>query len=423
MYLKLHSDFAGDPLAREAAEIIKSCVHCGFCNATCPTYQEFFDERDGPRGRVYLLKHLLESGRAGDATRTHLDRCLTCRACETTCPSGVRYGRLADIGREIIEEKTQRPFAEKLQRRIARTIFPFPGRVRILLRAGRLVRWILPSHLKRQIPPRQKLSAAGRNRPASQRKMIILGGCVQAAATPGTNSAARRVLQRLGIDLIEAESAGCCGAVSYHLAARNEGLDFMRRNIDAWWPHIESGAEAIISAASACGVMIKDYGDLLKDDPTYAPRAQRVSDLAKDLTEVLEAEDLSVFRDSTRKQNTAVHCPCTLTHGHKREGAIERILEMAGIPLAETTEKHLCCGSAGTYSLFQPAISRRLLDRKLAALTGGKPEQIVTANIGCQLHLGSQSDVPVRHWIELLDTNSGDRGPDSHNQGSCDRVS
>jgi glycolate oxidase iron-sulfur subunit len=414
VYLKLHSDYAGNALAREAAEIIKSCVHCGFCNATCPTYQEFFDERDGPRGRVYLLKHMLESGRAGDATRMHLDRCLTCRACETTCPSGVRYGRLADIGREIIEEKTRRPIVEKIQRHIARKVFPFPGRMKILLGTGRLVKWVLPSRLRRQIPPRQESSAAAGNRSTAKRKMIVLGGCVQAAATPGTNDAARRVLQRLGIDLIEAASAGCCGAVSYHLAARDEGLDFMRRNIDAWWPHIESGAEAIISAASACGVMIKDYGDLLKDDPTYAPRAQRVSDLAKDLTEVLESEDLGVFRDLTRKQTTAVHCPCTLSHGQKREGSLERILERAGIPLVETAERHLCCGSAGTYSLLQPDISRRLLDRKLAALTVGKPEQIVTANIGCQLHLGSQSGVPVKHWIELLDTGSGNGDPDSH---------
>ena len=414
MYLKLHSDYAGNALAREAAELIKSCVHCGFCNATCPTYQEFFDERDGPRGRLYLIKHMLESGQAGDATRTHLDRCLTCRSCETTCPSGVQYGRLADIGREIVEEKTRRPIFEKLQRRIARNIFPYPGRVKIVLGAGRLVRWALPSRLRRQIPPRQESSAAASNRPAGKRKMIVLGGCVQAAATPGTNDAARRVLQRLGIDLIEAASAGCCGAVSYHLAAREEGLGFMRRNIDAWWPHIEAGAEAIVSAASACGVMIRDYGDLLKDDPTYASRAQRVSALAKDLTEVLEAEDLGVFRDSTRKQTTAVHCPCTLSHGQKREGSLERILDRAGIPLVETAERHLCCGSAGTYSLLQPEISRRLLDRKLAALTVGKPEQIVTANIGCQLHLGSHSRVPVKHWIELLDTRSGNGDPDSH---------
>ncbi|MDH3757133.1 MAG: glycolate oxidase subunit GlcF [Gammaproteobacteria bacterium] len=403
MYLKLHSDYEGDALAHEAAAIIKSCVHCGFCNATCPTYQEFFDERDGPRGRIYLVKHMLESGQAGDATRMHLDRCLTCRACETTCPSGVRYGRLADIGREIIEEKTQRPVIERLQRLFARKVFPHPGRVRMLLRLGRLVQWFLPSQLRRQIPPKQKLSAPAGKQSSSQRKMIVLKGCVQAEATPRTNDAARRVLQRLGIDLLEAASAGCCGALSYHLAARDEGLDFMRRNIDAWWPLVEAGAEAIVSTASACGVMISDYGEQLKDDPAYSTKARRVSELAKDLTEVLEAEDLSVFRNSTGKQATAVHCPCTLSHGQKRDGSLERVLERSGIPLVESAEKHLCCGSAGTYSLLQPAISQRLLDRKLAALSAGKPEQIVTANIGCQLHLGSRSDVPVKHWIELLD--------------------
>jgi glycolate oxidase iron-sulfur subunit len=233
--------------------------------------------------------------------------------------------------------------------------------------------------------------------------MIVLGGCVQSAATPRTNAAARRVLHRLGIDLLEVPSAGCCGAVSYHLAAQEEALGFVRRNIDAWWPHIESGAEAIVSSASGCGVMIDEYGDLLRDDPEYAARARRVSELARDLSEVIEAEDLEVLRAATGKRLTAVHCPCTLSHGQKREGAIERILERAGIPLAATAEKHLCCGSAGTYSLLQPAISERLLERKLAALSVGKPEQIVTANIGCQLHLASRSDVPVKHWIELLD--------------------
>ena len=405
MYLKLHSDFEGDALAREAAEIIKSCVHCGFCNATCPTYQEFFDERDGPRGRVYLVKHMLESGQAGDATRMHMDRCLTCRACETTCPSGVRYGRLADIGREIIEEKARRPVVEKLQRSLARKVFPFPNRVNMLLGVGRIARWVLPPRLRRQIPPKQASSLPAARPSAAQRNMIILRGCVQAAATPGTNDAARRVFRRLGIDLIETASAGCCGAVSYHLAARDEGLDFMRRNVDAWWPLVEAGAEAIVTSASACGVMIKDYGDLLKDDPVYAPRARRISELARDLSEALEGEDLSVFRDVTGKQATAVHCPCTLSHGQKLDGTLERILERVGIPLVDTAEKHLCCGSAGTYSLLQPGISRRLLARKLEALSIGKPEQIVTANIGCQLHLGSHSDVPVRHWIELLDAN------------------
>ena len=403
MYLKLHSDFAGNALAREAADIIKSCVHCGFCNATCPTYQELFDERDGPRGRLYLVKHMLESGQAGDATRMHLDRCLTCRACETTCPSGVRYSRVADNGREIIDKATRRPIAERLMRGFARRVFPYPARMRPLLAIGRLTRWLLPSGLRNQIPARQILPAKEVEQSAPQRTMLVLGGCVQAAATPATNHAARRVFRRLGIDLVDVPSAGCCGAVSFHLAARQEALAFVRRNIDAWWPHVESGAEAIVSTASGCGVMINDYGELLKDDPAYSAKAQRVSELVRDISEVLEAENLELLRDSTDKPATAVHCPCTLSHGQKREGSVERILERTGVPLVATTENHLCCGSAGTYSLFQPEISRRLLERKLAALSVGQPEQIVTANIGCQLHLASRSDVPVRHWIELLD--------------------
>ena len=403
MYLKLHSDFAGNALAREAADIIKNCVHCGFCNATCPTYQELFDERDGPRGRIYLVKHMLESGQVGDATRVHLDRCLTCRACETTCPSGVRYSRVADIGREIIDKSTRRPISERLMRGFARKVFPFPTRMRPLLAIGRLTRWLLPSELRGQVPARQVVPAQAAGEPAMQRKMLVLGGCVQAAATPATNHAARRVFQRLGIDLIDVPEAGCCGAVSYHLAAREEALDFVRQNIDAWWPHVESGAEAIVSTASGCGVMINEYGELLADDPAYSARAQRISELARDLSEVLEAEDLDVLRVPENKPATAVHCPCTLSHGQKRDGSVERILERTGIPLVVTAEKHLCCGSAGTYSLFQPEISRRLLERKLAALSVGGPEQIVTANIGCQLHLASRADVPVRHWIELLD--------------------
>ncbi len=403
MYVKLHSDYAANAMAREAAEIIKSCVHCGFCNATCPTYQEYFDERDGPRGRIYLIKSMLESARAGEATRTHLDRCLTCRACETTCPSGVRYGRLVDIGREIMEERAQRPILQKIQRRIARIFFPYPRRVGFLLRAGRIFRRLLPAELKRQIPPRQTVAVPSDESNAAGRKMLVLGGCVQAAATPATNAAARRVLRRLGIDLVEAPSAGCCGAVSYHLAARAEALEFVRNNVDAWWPHIESGAEAIVSTASGCGVMIADYGEILKNDSAYAYKARRVSELAKDLSTVLEDEDLSQFLASTDQQVTAVHCPCTLSHGQKREGSVERILARVGIPLVATAEGHLCCGSAGTYSLFQPETSARLLDRKLAALTAGDPEQIVTANVGCQLHLASRSDVPVKHWIELLD--------------------
>jgi len=405
MYVNLHSTLEGHETAREAANIIQSCVHCGFCNATCPTYQDRFDERDGPRGRIYLVKHLLESGDAGAATRKHLDRCLTCRACETTCPSGVQYGRLVDAGRLLVEQVTDRPASQKFVRRMIRLLLPHPRRVRLLLGLGRLFRPVLPLILRQQIPPRQcALPEPVSSMPT--RKMIVLGGCVQTAATPNTNAAARRVLRRFGVDLIEARSAGCCGAVDYHLGAQQEGLDFVRRNIDAWWPHVEAGAEAIVTTASGCGVMVKDYGTLLEDDPDYAARARRISDLAKDLVEILENEDLGLLGKTAEKLRTAVHCPCTLTHGQKLGGSLQRVLSRAGIPLARTKEDHLCCGSAGTYSILQPEISRRLRDRKMVALSIDAPQQIVTANIGCQLHLGTRSDVPVRHWIELLDQDS-----------------
>ena len=403
MQVNLHSRFSGHKSAMAAAELLQSCVHCGFCNATCPTYQDQFDERDGPRGRIYLIKHMLESGEASDATRTHLDRCLTCRACETTCPSGVQYGRIADAGRELTEEIVRRPLVERLLRRLIRWLFPYPGRVGPLLGLGRLVKPMLPRRLSRQIPPKQAVAAVPDSSVRAGRKMIVLGGCVQAAATPNTNAAARRVLRRFDIDLREMASAGCCGAVDYHLGATAEGLDFARRNIDAWWPEIEAGAEAVVITASGCGVMVKDYGELLKDDANYAAKAQRVSELTKDLAEILEVEDLSVFRESNFKARTAVHCPCTLMHGQKLGTSVPRILERIGVPLASTSEEHLCCGSAGTYSMLQSEISQRLLTRKLKALSIEKPDQIVTANIGCQLHLGSKSDVPVKHWIELLD--------------------
>jgi len=404
MQVKLHPIYEEHRMAREVASLVKACVHCGFCNATCPTYQDRFDERDGPRGRIYLIKQMLEHGQAGDVTRTHLDRCLTCRACETTCPSGVQYGRIADTGRELLENVTRRPFRERFLRRMVRLIFPYPRRVSALVGLGNIVKPLLPRTLGRQIPVKQTAAKKMGKTTSATRKMIVLGGCVQAAVTPKTNDAARRVLSRFDIDLQESVSAGCCGAVDYHLGAQKQGLDFARRNIDAWWPQLEAGAEAIVTTASGCGVLVKDYGEMLKDDESYASKALRVSELTKDLSEVLEAEDLSAFKQFASTARTAVHCPCTLLHGQKLGASLERILKRAGIPLAETTEKHLCCGSAGAYSLLQPGISQRLLARKLKALSVDEPEQIVTANIGCQLHLGTRSEVPVMHWIELLDS-------------------
>jgi len=401
MRTKINVKYLDHPEIQEADSILRSCVHCGFCNATCPTYQELGDERDGPRGRIYMIKQLLETGDISEKSQTHLDRCLTCRSCETTCPSGVKYGRLAEIGRGIMENQLERPFQQKLLRWLIRKVLPYSRRFGALLHLGQLGRPLLPNSLKTKVPVRQ----VKRSLPTQQhtRQMLVLGGCAQPSATPNTNIVAARVLDKLGIGLFTAPKAGCCGAVNYHLSAHEEGLAFMRRNIDAWWPHIEMGVEAIVISASGCGSMVKDYGEKLSQDPAYAAKAQRVSELAKDLSEVLFKEDLGQLELQGIGRKTAVHCPCSLQHAQQLGGQVEQILQQAGIELTRTKDGHLCCGSAGTYSILQPEMSQQLLTNKLADLTIDNPEQIVTANVGCQLHLSTKSSVPVKHWIELLD--------------------
>lgn len=400
--------FANLPHVKEAEAILRSCVHCGFCNATCPTYQELHDERDGPRGRIYLIKQLLEGGDVTDGTRTHLDRCLTCRNCETTCPSGVKYGRLLDISRNVMETELPRSISDRFKRWILRKILPAPTMFSVLLSAGQLVRPLMMESLKSKIPPRQKTSLWPKS--IRKRVMLILQSCGQPSATPNTNAAAARVLDRLGITLLVAPKAGCCGAVNYHLGAHDQGLDHMRRNIDAWWSAIEKGAEAIIISASGCGPMVQEYGHLLEKDSDYAAKAARVSELVKDLSEVIGAEDLSPLSLSAPNEKIALHIPCSLQHGMELPDTIKDIFTKAGFTLAKTKENHLCCGSAGTYSLLQPKLSARLLARKLKALTVDTPDRIITANIGCQLHLQSKSPYPVQHWIELLDQAASDPG-------------
>lgn len=400
MQTRIHPKYAHRDDVVVADQILRSCVGCGFCTATCPTYQELGDERDGPRGRIYLIKQLLEEGEASEATRTHLDRCLTCRSCETTCPSGVRYGALVDIGRGVLDEQLPRPTGARYKRWLLRKLLPYPGRFKILLRMGQIARPLLPAALKAKVPP--VVRPAPWPTGSHSRRMVVLGGCAQSVATPNTNAAAARVLDRFGITLVESPSAGCCGAVSYHLGAHSEGLDFMRRNIDAWWPAVEAGAEVIVSSASGCGAMIKEYGELLRNDAEYADKAARISEMARDLTEVLLHENLEQL-DVKEQPATAVHCPCTLQHALKLGGAIEEVLRRRGIEMTTTTDGHLCCGSAGTYSILQPELSQRFLENKLKALTKGNPQQIVTANVGCQMHLAGRATVPVRHWIELLD--------------------
>ncbi|UXL36518.1 glycolate oxidase subunit GlcF [Pseudomonas fragi] len=389
------------PRAREAESILRSCVHCGFCNATCPTYQLLGDELDGPRGRIYLIKQVLEGNQVTQKTQQHLDRCLSCRNCETTCPSGVDYHNLLDIGRAVVDAQVPRPLAQRLLREGLRSIVPRTALFKRLVGSAQLLRAWLPAPLQDKLP---RNVPAVKPRPTTRhaRQVLMLEGCVQPSLSPNTNVAAARVLDRLGISVTPAREAGCCGAVDYHLDAQAAGLDRARRNIDAWWPGIEQGAEAIVQTASGCGAFIKDYGHLLSSDPAYASKAARVSALARDLAEVLRDEPLEQL-GLHGEQRLAFHCPCTLQHAQKLGGAVEDILSRLGFNLTPVPDSHLCCGSAGTYSLTQPELSRQLRDHKLNALESGHPDVIVTANIGCQSHLDSAGRTPVRHWIELVE--------------------
>ena len=408
MHVEMHPSYSDNDQAQRAGDLISACVHCGFCLATCPTYLDQADERDSPRGRIYLLKQLLEKGEAGTATQTHLDRCLTCRSCETTCPSGMQYGKLLDIGRVMVEEEVPRPPMERGFRWLLRHTLSRPALFSNLLMMGRLFKPILPSSLSRKIPQRQSCGVSPGN--THSRQMLLLQGCVQAAATPATNAALARILDRLGVSLKAVPSAGCCGAVNYHLGAHDDGLDNMRRNIDAWWPAIEAGAEAVISSATGCGSLLVEYGDLLAHDPQYAAKASRISALSKDAAEIIAGENLQPLEIDTRTGPIAVHTPCSQQHALQQPQLVKQILTRAGFELARTRDDHLCCGSAGTYSILQRERSSRLRERKLVALQEDNPQLIVTANVGCQLHLGEASLAPVRHWLELLDP-----GPDHEN--------
>lgn len=388
------------PRAAEAERILRTCVHCGFCNATCPTYQLLGDELDGPRGRIYLIKQVLEGNAVTRKTQQHLDRCLSCRNCETTCPSGVDYHNLLDIGRALVDARVPRPLGQRLVRDGLRRVIANAALFKGLIGSGQVLRPWLPAPLQARLP---RNPPAPIPRPSRQhaRHVLLLEGCVQPGLSPNTNAAAASVLDRLGISVIPAPQAGCCGAVDYHLDAQAAGLDRARRNIDAWWPGIAQGAEAIVQTASGCGAFIKDYGHLLGSDPAYAEKAARVSALARDLVEVLRDEPLGTLgvRSDLR---LAFHCPCTLQHAQKLGGAVEGVLTELGFNLSAVPDSHLCCGSAGTYSLTQPELSRQLRDNKLNALESGHPQVIVTANIGCQAHLDSAGRTPVRHWIELV---------------------
>lgn len=403
MQTTLAESFRNTPEGETAERILRSCVHCGFCLATCPTYQILGNELDSPRGRIYLMKQVLEGAAPTAKTQLHLDRCLTCRNCETTCPSGVEYGKLLDIGRRIVEDTVGRGTRETTTRAALKAGLLSPVLFNTALKLGQSVRGLMPGFLQARIPAADPAGEWPAARHA--RRMLVLQGCVQPGLKPNINAATARVLDRIGISLIAAKEAGCCGAVAHHLNDHDDGRAAMRRNIDAWIPHLDAGVEAIVMTASGCGVMVKEYGWLLRDDPAYAQQAARVSAATKDLSEVLAAEADALKRLATRAvpRRIAYHPPCTLQHGQQLTGSVEALLAQAGFELTAVAEKHLCCGSAGTYSILQPKIAGALKSRKLNNLQAGAPEMIVTANIGCLTHLQSGSTIPVRHWVELLD--------------------
>ena len=402
MQTQLSSDYKNSVAGKEADRVLRSCVHCGFCNATCPTYQLLGDELDGPRGRIYQIKQILEGHTATASIQLHLDRCLTCRACETTCPSGVEYHKLLDIGRDLVEQQVKRPWRQRLIRKLLCTVLPYRNRFMPLLRVGQVFRFLLPSKLKQQFPARQMQP----HLPDSQhnRFVILLEGCVQPGLAPQINHATKRVLDRLGIYAAVADQAQCCGALPFHLNEVEQAKTLARNNIDSWWPLIEKGAEAIIINASGCAPMVKDYGHLLQQDTAYTERATKISELATDLSEFMTGEDLSVL--SPKNQRIAFHSPCTLQHAQRLDGIVETLLIKLGFELTTVKDTHLCCGSAGTYSILQPELSTQLRSNKLNNLLDDQPELIATANIGCLLHIQQGTEKKVKHWIELLDTTS-----------------
>ena len=410
MQTKLSAEFKDTAEGREAEAILRKCVHCGFCTATCPTYQLLGDELDGPRGRIYLIKQVLEGAAPTRATQLHLDRCLTCRNCESTCPSGVQYGHLVDIGRKVVEAKVERPLMERLTRTALKVGLTSPlfGPA---MKLGQLVRPLLPATLKNKVPASG--GARAHQWPTRQhpRKVLILLGCVQPAMAPNINAATARVLDAAGIQTLVADGAGCCGAIRTHLNDAEGGLNDMRRNIDAWWPLVEGltsagKVEAIVMNTSGCGVTVKDYGHALAHDADYADKAGRISALTKDLSELLPdlVDALKPKLKMAAPQRLAFHPPCTLQHGQQLRGGVETHLGALGFDVSITTnESHLCCGSAGTYSVLQPKLAYELRDRKLSHLAPLEAQTIISANIGCIQHLQSGTTTPVRHWVEVLD--------------------
>lgn len=402
MQTRLSKSIKNTSWGQTADNILRSCVHCGFCTATCPTYQLLGDELDSPRGRIYQIKQFLETGQASRKTQLHLDRCLTCRSCETTCPSGVEYAQLLDIGREQIEKNVKRPLLERVLRYLLRHILTNNKLFTLLIKTGHMFSSLLPAAIKQQLPDKDIMAETSHVKSTShKRKMLLLNGCVQNSLSPEINAATIRILNQLGIELIRVD--GCCGAVEQHLSATADALQRIKANIDHWWQHIEQGVDVIISTASGCGVMVKDYQHLLRHDPGYQEKARIISESTRDISQVILEQIENIKLKKIRSPRLSVHSPCTLQHGQKLNGNIEQILSSIGFRIYDVADSHLCCGSAGTYSVLQNEIATKLRDRKLDALQQPGPDIIVSANIGCLLHLRNAAEVPVLHWMNLLE--------------------
>ena len=397
MRTQIPPDALATPRGRRADEILRSCVHCGFCNATCPTYQVRGDELDGPRGRIYLIKGLLESDSpaGADVARTHLDRCLTCRACETTCPSGVAYGELAEIGRELIEERAPRGGWLK---RLVLAVVPRPRLLGWLVALARPFRWLAPSRYRRLVAPPPKTPALSRRDPGpnAKNRVLLWQGCVQRVVTPEVNAHLAQLLERRGFEPFASSAEACCGGLALHLGRTDAAEASMRRNVEDL---PTQDVAAVVSTASGCGVTLKDYGRLLDDD-----RARSFANKVRDVAELLAGFEFDKRPVGGRTLHTvAWHPPCTLQHGQRTTGLVEGILRQAGYELVPVTDSHLCCGSAGSYSLLQPQLADELKRRKARELVRHAPDVVATANIGCQTHLADAVGVPVVHWVELLE--------------------
>jgi glycolate oxidase iron-sulfur subunit len=402
MQTELSAEYANSTIGKEAEAILRKCVHCGFCNATCPTYQLLGDELDGPRGRIYLIKQMFEGEQPNRNIELHLDRCLTCRSCETTCPSGVEYGKLLELGREVLDHNHSRRSVDRWLRSIILTVVVNRFLFSALFWLGNLIKPILPKALKSKLPALSGSIKQSWPEQVHQRKMVVLAGCVQRSIGPGTNVAAAAVLDRVGISLIEAPAAGCCGSVDLHTTSQARAITRAKALIDTWLPYLDRGIEGFVMTASGCGVTVKEYPNLFRGDPEYLAKSKRISENTYDLSEILSAEIGPDYQVENASLKVAFHAPCTLQHGQKLIGVVEDILQRVGYKLCEIENAHLCCGSAGTYSLLQPEISEQLRQEKLISLRRGNPDVICTANIGCQSHLNTDSQLPVKHWVELL---------------------